>query len=171
RSLTSFIVWLPWAVPGLVLGVVILDLTLNVPPLSVFYGTMAPVVLALLIKEMPIGVQLLRSAVEQTPQNLEEAASVSGSSRGRTFQMITLPLIAPALAAVFLFIFAAAVRDISTIVLIAPPDMQTLSLLMFSYANIGDFEAAAVIGTMVAVISLALAIAARILSKRTGVVR
>jgi iron(III) transport system permease protein len=171
RAVASFLVWLPWAIPGIVLGVVFINLTLNTPGFSLLHGTMIPVVLALLIKEMPIGVQMMRVAVGQVPESMEEAAKVAGAGRLRIFFRIVLPLVSPAAAAVFLLVFAAAIRDISTIVLIAPPNFQTLSLLMFSFANISDFEAAAVVGTIVAFVSLFLAVAANQLSARAGITR
>lgn len=161
RGFVSFLIWLPWAVPGIVLGVVLLDLSLNTPLLSAFHGTIVPVVLALFIKELPIGVQLMRVAVGQIPVSLEQAGHISGAGRFNVLARITFPLLLPAFLAVFLLVFGAAIRDISTIVLVAPPGMQTMSLLMFRYAGVSDLEAASVVGTIVAVISLLLAIAAR----------
>ena len=67
---------------------------------------------------------------------------------------IVLPLIRPSLIAAFLLVFAGAVRDISSIVLLAPPGTRTLSLLMFDFATSGELEAASVVGLIVAIICL-----------------
>lgn len=155
RSTISLLVWLPWAIPGLVLGVTMLTLMLNIPLINVFYGTLVPLVIAMIIKDMPIGVQMLRTSLHQVSPELEEAAVVAGSRFVTTFFRITLPLMMPMLVSVFLLVFMATLRDISTIVLLASAGTRTLSLLMFEYATAGRFESAAVIGVLIALISLA----------------
>ncbi len=154
RATISLLVWLPWAIPGLVLGVTLLTLMLNVPLINAFYGTLVPLVIAMIIKDMPIGVQMLRTSLHQVSPELEEAAVVAGSRFLTTFFRITLPLMMPMLVSVFLLVFMATLRDISTIVLLASAGTRTLSLLMFEYATAGRFESAAVIGVLIALISL-----------------
>ncbi|MDB5794414.1 MAG: hypothetical protein JWR25_793, partial [Noviherbaspirillum sp.] len=153
-ELISLFTWLPWAVPGLVLGIALLSLMLSTPALAVFQGTMVPLLIALLIKDMPLGVQMLRSALFQVPGEMEESAAIAGARFPRVFFKIVLPMIAPMLLSVFLLIFVATLRDISTIVLLAGPGTRTLSLVMFEFAQSGRFESAAVIGVIVALLSL-----------------
>jgi iron(III) transport system permease protein len=169
RDLISFLVWLPWAIPGLVLGVTLLSLLLNVPGLNKLYGTLTPLILALLIKELPIGVQMIRAAIAQTSHELEEAGKMSGAHFRQIFHRVTLPLIAPTLISVFLLVFASTVRDISTVVLIAAPGTRTLSLLMFDFASSGRFESAAVVGVIIAVIALGVTAIAFRLGQREGI--
>ena len=156
RRVIGVLVWLPWAIPGLVLGLTLLSLLLNTPLIAGLYGTIVPLIVALIVKELPIGVQLLRASLTQVSGELEEAASVAGARFWATFRRVTLPLIAPMLISVFVLIFAATMRDISTVVLIATPGTRTLSLLMFDFALSGRFESAAVIGVLIAMISLAM---------------
>jgi iron(III) transport system permease protein len=154
RNIIAVMVWLPWAIPGIVLGVSLLSLILATPGLSSLYGTIVPLVLALVIQQMPIGVQLLRTSIAQISNQLEEAAMVCGASFATVFRRITLPLVMPALISVFLLVFAATLKDISTIVLIAAPGIRTMSLLMFDFTISGQLEAASVIGVVVAVLCL-----------------
>ena len=161
NNLMNLFVWLPWAVPGLILGLSLLGLFLNAPGLGVFYGTFVPLVVGLLLKEMPIGVQMLRSSIDQTAVELEEAALMAGASKWIVFRRILLPIVAPGLVSVFLITFVSVIKDISILVLLATPGTKTLSLLMFDFASAGDLEAAAVIGLIIAAISLAIAAAAR----------
>ena len=168
RGVIGVLVWLPWAIPGLVLGVSLLSLMLNLPGISWLYGTIVPLVLALIIKELPIGVQLLRTALGQVSGQLEEAARMSGAGFAAIFRRVTLPLIAPMLVSVFLLIFAGTIRDISTVVLIATPGLRTLSLLMFDFAAAGRFESASVVGILIALISLAITMIAYRIGNRLG---
>jgi len=154
RELVSFLVWLPWAIPGLVMGLTLLSLLLNTPGLNKLYGTLIPLILALLIKELPIGVQMIRTAIAQTSVELEEAGKMAGGQFHHIFLRISLPLVSPTLISVFLLVFASTIRDISTVVLIAAPGTRTLSLLMFDFAGAGRFEQAAVVGVVISLIAL-----------------
>ena len=154
RRLIGILVWLPWAIPGVVLGLSLLSIILKTPGLSALYGTILPLILALIIQQMPIGVQLLRSAIAQVSSTLEEAATAAGAGFGVVFRRVTLPLIAPMLVSVFLLTFAATLKDVSTIVLIAAPGVRTMSLLMFDFTLSGQLEAASVVGVIIAVLCL-----------------
>jgi iron(III) transport system permease protein len=169
RDLASFVIWLPWAIPGLVLGVTLLSILLNVPGLNRLYGTLLPLVVALLVKELPIGVQMIRAAIAQTSAEFEEAGRMAGAGFLRIFRRITLPVIAPTLVSVFLLVFGSTIRDISTVVLIAAPGTRTLSLLMFDFAGSGRFEQAAVLGVIIALIALAVTAVAFRLGNRQGI--
>lgn len=148
--------WLPWAVPGLVLGISLLTLILSAPGLSLLHGTIVPMIIAMIIKDMPFGVQMIRSSLFQVPREMEESAAISGARFAVTFRRIVLPLISPMLLSIFLLMFVATLRDISTVVLLAGPGTRTMSLLMFEFANSGKFESAAVVGMLIAMLSLAI---------------
>jgi iron(III) transport system permease protein len=169
RRIVSIMIWLPWAIPGLVLGVTLLSLILETPGLSMLYGTVIPLLLAMLIKELPIGVQLLRTAVGQVSGQLEEAAIMAGADFATIFRRITLPLVAPMLVSVFLLIFAGTLRDIGTVVLIATPGTQTMALLMFDFAVSGQLESAAVIGVIVAILCVTVTVASLRIGRGVGI--
>jgi iron(III) transport system permease protein len=169
--LAALMVWLPWAIPGLILGVTLLGLILQTPGLSVLYGTIVPLLLALIIKELPIGVQLLRGSIAQISGQLEEAAVMCGAGFGMIFRRVTLPLIAPMLASVFLLVFASTLRDVSTVVLIATPGTRTMALLMFDFTLSGQLEAASVVGVIIALICVAVTAASFKIGNKIGIQR
>ena len=168
RGLLTFLVWLPWGIPGLVLGVTLLSLMLSLPILSGLYGTIIPLILALIIKELPIGVQLMRNGLAQVSVELEEAAIMSGVGFAVMFRRITLPLVMPMIVSVFLLVFAGAARDIGTIVLLAAPGTRTLSLLMFDFAASQHLESAAVVGVLIALLCLVTTAVAFRVGRRGG---
>ncbi|GGE59113.1 ABC transporter permease [Actibacterium pelagium] len=151
RGVMAVATWLPWAFPSVVLGAGILQLSL-MPGLSVMHGTIVPLILAMMIKEIPIGVHLLNVSMGQTHRETLEAAQLTKASPATIFRRIVLPLNLPALILVFMLVFAATIRDVGTLILIAPPDLQTLSILIFKYASLGEFEAASVLGTLLAIL-------------------
>jgi iron(III) transport system permease protein len=87
------------------------------------------------------------------------------------FRRITLPLIAPMLASVFLLVFASSLRDVSTVVLIATPGTRTLALLMFDFTLSGQLESATVIGVIIAVICLIVTSASLKIRNSVGIQR
>jgi iron(III) transport system permease protein len=161
RRTLSLLVWMPWAVPGVLLGVALLWLMLTVPVLTLFYGTMGALVLALLIQNMPFGVQLLRTALGQVSTELEEAARMSGASWLATYRLIILPLMAPMLVSVGVLTFVVVLRDISTSVLLAGPSTRPLSLLMLEFARGSSMEAATVVGLLLSALAIVVALLAR----------
>jgi iron(III) transport system permease protein len=155
----------------MILGVTLLGLVLETPGLSILYGTFVPLLLALLIKELPIGVQLLRGSIAQVSGQLEEAAVMCGAGFAMIFQRVTLPLIAPMLASVFLLVFASTLRDVSTVALIATPGTRTMALLMFDFTLSGQLEPATVVGVIIAVVCIVVTAASFKIRAQVGIQR
>jgi iron(III) transport system permease protein len=166
KATINLLVWLPWAVPGLLLGLAFLWLFLSVPLFSGLYGSYIGLIAVLVIKEMPIGVHMARTAFTQIGEDLEHAAKVSGAGWLYTYRRIVLPLVAPMLVSVFAIVFMAAIRDISTIVLINTTATTPLSLLMMDYSLAGQMESAFIIGVILCVFGIAVAFTSRKLGIR-----
>lgn len=153
--------WLPWCVPGMLLGLGLLWAFLSNPLLRLAYGSMAGLILAMVIKDMPLALVLLRAAVSQLSPELDQAAAVEGAGWLRTFRAIVLPLIAPAVASVLILMFVAAMRDVSTVILLATPETAPLSLLVLQYAGSGSVELAATLGAAASAIVIVVAVTGR----------
>jgi iron(III) transport system permease protein len=154
RSVLGAFVWLPWAVPGVLLGMSLLQLILDLPVLSIMYGTLGALILALIVANMPLGTQMIRTSFSQISDELEHASTICGARWWTTFRRIMLPLIAPMSGSIFLVTLMSALRDMSTTVLLAGAHTRPLSLLLLEYANAGHFEAASVIGVILSVIAV-----------------
>ena len=153
----ALLCWLPWAVPGLLLGFAWSSLILGTGVGGLIYGTLIPLVVVLVIKELPLGVAMFRSAMSQVSPELEESAVMSGAGPTVVFRRILLPLVIPMIATVFVFTFMMSMRDIATTVMLATPGTRTMSVLLFEYAVAGDYESAAVIGLFMAGLASAVA--------------
>ena len=167
KGAINLLVWLPWAVPGLLLGLAFLWLLLWMPMLSPFYGSFTALISVLVIKELPIGVHMARTAFGQIGEELEHAARISGAGWFYTYRRIVLPLVLPMMVSVFAIVFMAAIRDISTIVLLNSATTTPLSLLMLDYSLAGQMEAAFIVGVILSVVGVAVAFLARKLGLRT----
>ncbi|WP_405240776.1 ABC transporter permease [Lentisalinibacter orientalis] len=163
RGTLDFLTWLPWCIPGILLGLGFLALVLEAPFLGVLYGSLGLLVIAIVISQLPLGVSMMKTAIGQIDQELEEAASIAGANRLRTFAGIVIPLVRPMLVSVFVLVVIAGLRDISTLVLLAQPRSLPLSVLLFEYAISGSKEAAAVVGIVITAIVFVAAALARLL--------
>jgi iron(III) transport system permease protein len=152
--LASLLVWLPWGVPGILLGLSFLHIFLTVPVLSALYGTIAPLIIVLLVANLPFGTYMLRSSIGQISRDLEEAAYMSGATDAIVLRRIILPLILPMMLSIFVIIFMSALRDISMTVLLATPGTRTLPLVMFEFASEGNLASASVVGVIMALAAL-----------------
>ena len=161
RPAISILAWLPWAVPGILLGVALLWLLLSLPGMSIFYGTFVPLILVLVIKEMPIGTHMMKTALGQISKELEEASWVCGASRFTTFRRISLPLITPTLVSIFAIVLIAALRDISTTILLVTANTRPLAVLMMEYSRGGQLEVASIIGVLITTVAILMAMVAR----------
>ena len=164
RKFLGVVIWLPWAFPGILLSLSLLWLFLGTPLLNLLYGSLGSLVLAMLFKEMPVGVNLMRSGLLQIGIELEEAGKVAGAGWWQTYRLVLLPLLAPTAITVATLAFISCVKDISTMILLSTPDTRPLSLLVLDYTSNGSIENGAVVG----VISAALAVGVALLGRRIG---
>ena len=164
RWLLDFLSWLPWSIPGILLGVALLWTFLQTRIFLPIYGTIYLLMIAMVIKSMPFGTQMIKSVLIQLGSDLEEASKVCGASWYHTFRRVILPLAMPALITVGLVSFISAARDISTVVLLGSGQSRPLSLLMLDFAAGAEFEKA----TVVAVIIVALVVVAALIARGLG---
>jgi len=160
----DFLSWLPWSIPGILLGMALLWTFLQTKVFLPLYGTIYLLILAMVIKIMPFGTQLIKSVLVQLGNDLEEASRICGGSWLYTYRRVLFPLLFPTLITVALVSFISAARDISTVVLLGTGKSRTLSLLMLDFAAGAEFEKA----TVVAVIIVGLVVGAALIARALG---
>jgi iron(III) transport system permease protein len=169
RWLLDFLSWLPWSIPGILLGMALLWTFLQTKIFLPIYGTIYLLMVAMVIKSMPFGTQMIKSVLMQLGNDLEEASKVCGGTWVDTFRRVIFPLTMPALITVALVGFISAARDISTVVLLGSGKSRTLSLLMLDFAAGAEFEKATVVAVMVVGLVVVAALIARALGGQVGV--
>jgi len=81
----------------------------------------------------PLALVGVRASVTHAPASLEEVARSLGQSRRSVFRRVTLPLVAPGLAAAFSLVFLAAVTELTATLLLIPTGVQTLATQFWAY--------------------------------------
>lgn len=172
RSVVDILSWLPWALPGVLISLALLWAVLGSGDyVKLLYGTVALLVLAIIIKEMPLGTQIIKASALQISKELEEASSTAGASQLVGFCRIMLPLLRPTMVAVGIIVFISAARDIPTVIFLATNQSRTLSLLMLDYIADANQEKAAVLGVFLVLLILALLFIGWLLGFRRSMVR
>ena len=169
RNILDLTSWLPSMLPGIILGLGYLSLLLGFAVLQPLYGTMAAMLMAVVISRMTLGVQVIKSNFMQVGNELEEASAVSGASQWDTVRHIFLPLVMPTMLLVGAVSFIAAARDVSTVVLLSTTGTRPLSLLQLDLLAQGNYEGAAVVGVIVVLLTTGVALVARLGGLRVGI--
>lgn len=150
RQFIDFLSWLPWAMPGILISLALLWTVLGSGSVvRLIYGTIWVLILAIIIKEMPVGVQIMKAGLMQISDELEEASMVAGSSWVSTYRRILLPLLKPTVIAVGIVVLMSAIRDIATVIFLATSSTRTTSLLMLDYMAEANMERAAVVAVVI----------------------
>jgi iron(III) transport system permease protein len=124
--------YLVLAMPGLVIALALSYFTEHY--LSGFMYQGAPLlVLAYAILFFPLALVGVRASVLQAPPELEEIGCSLGVSRLSVLRRVTLPLIAPGLAAAFCLVFLSVVTELTATLILVPDGVQTLATQFWAY--------------------------------------
>jgi iron(III) transport system permease protein len=167
RGLIDLLSWLPWALPGVLISLALLWAVLGSGnTVKLIYGTVFLLGLAIVIKEMPLGTQIVKASVQQIGPELEEASAAAGANWFEYFRRILLPLLKPTLVSVAIIVFISAARDIPTVIFLSTHETRTLSLLMLDHIADANQERAAVLGVFIVVLIFVLLAIGRLLGFR-----
>ncbi|HNB28643.1 MAG TPA: molybdate ABC transporter permease subunit [Alphaproteobacteria bacterium] len=175
KSLFDAFVHLPFVLPPVVTGyLLLLVFGLHGPLgslLNDWFGirlafTTAGAVLATAVMTFPLMVRAIRLSAGAVDRKLEDAARTLGARPLDRFFSITLPLMAPGIAAGAMTAFAAALGEFGAVITFAasiPGETQTLPLAIYGALQSPGGEAVA---ARLSIVSFALALVALILSER-----
>lgn len=172
KALLELIIDIPFALPTIVAGLVLLSLYGNNSPLGLHLAnTSGAVYLAFLFVTLPFVVRMVQPVLQELDRDVEEAAASLGASRFLTFRRIILPSLAPAIAAGAALSFARAVGEYGSLVLLSgnlPFESEVASVRILSAIENDNPASAAAIATLLLVISLAVIIALDVFQRQVA---
>jgi spermidine/putrescine transport system permease protein len=154
RASTNILIFLPLSTPEIVLGASLLTLFLNTTWVTFGFET---ILIAHIMFCISFAVVTVKARLVGFDRHLEEAAMDLGANEWRTFQKVTLPLIAPAILAALLLCFAISIDDF-VVTYFNSGSSVTFPLFVWGAARIGAPPQVNVIGTAIFVIALAAAL-------------
>jgi iron(III) transport system permease protein len=141
------------AVPGIVVALALVYAASHL--LSFLYQSPELLVVAYAVMFFPLGLVAMAASVARASPRLEEAARALGKGPIAARLRVTLPLVAPGLAAAFCFVFLSAATELTATLLLAPTGVQTLATQFWAYAEEGAaFGAAAPYAAVMMLMSL-----------------
>lgn len=149
RKVLDFIIFLPYAVSGMVMGVAFMIVFLSFP--NPFYNTIWIIVLAYIVNYLPIGTRFTNAAIVQVHKELEEAALASGAAFWTRLLRIWLPLLAPALVNGLLFVFILSFKVMSIAALLQGVDNVVLSVYLWRLWESGALGTSTALSVMMVV--------------------
>lgn len=178
KALFNALVDLPFAVPTLVIGVMLvilygpqralgswLNQTLGI---SIVFAPPG-IILALLFITFPLVVRAVQPVLQQLDLDQEEAAATLGAGAWLTFRQVVLPALAAPLAAGTLLSYARAIGEFGAIVVVAgnlPLRSQTAAVYVFGEVESQNQRAASVMSVVMLAIAFGLVVLVDYLQRR-----
>ncbi len=172
KSVLNVLIDIPFALPTIVAGLVLLSLYGPNSPLGVnVANTEASVTLALAFVTLPFVVRSVQPVLEELEADVEEAAASLGASRATTFRRVILPSLTPAIAAGTALSFARGISEYGSLVLLSgnlPNQTEVASVRVLSYIENGNSAAAASVATILLVVALVVIILVDVIQRRVA---
>jgi sulfate transport system permease protein len=147
KSVVNAIIDLPFALPTIVAGLVLLALYGPRSPIGIDVAyTRTAIVMALLFVTLPFVVRTVQPVLQELDREMEEAAHSLGASEAGTFRRIVLPNILPGILSGVAMAFAKAVGEFGSLVIITgnlPYRTEVSSVYVFGRIESGDGSGAA----------------------------
>jgi sulfate transport system permease protein len=180
REILATLVDLPFAVPTLVAGVMLVALYGPNSPFGGFlersgiHVVFAPlgILLALLFVTLPLVVRSVQPVLLELDPAEEEAARVLGAGRWTTFRRVMLPALRPAIAAGSLLAFARSLGEFGALVVVSgniPGRTLTAPVFIFQLTSQLQYGQAAAVSAVLFGLSFVLVLVTERLISRTGV--
>ena len=170
KRLLDLVIDIPFAMPTIVAGLVLLGLYGPRGPLGInVSNTPASVTLALAFVTLPFIVRTVQPVLAELDADVVEAAASLGARRLTTLRRIVLPSIIPAVAAGAALSFARAISEYGSLVLLSgmlPYRTEVVSVRVLSFIEGGDRTSAAALATIMLGVALFVIVALDVIQRR-----
>ena len=166
KRLLSWLILVPWALPGTVVAVSLAEAYGRPSALLgsfILVGTFWILPVVYFLRFMPLVVRAVQASMEQIDAALEEAASSLGARWWQRFARVTLPLVWPGAIAGTLLAFVIALGEYVASVLVFVPGNRPVSIAIASELRDFNLGTAAAYGVvLITIIGLMMTVAARL---------
>ncbi|NLD76251.1 MAG: sulfate ABC transporter permease subunit CysT [Acidimicrobiales bacterium] len=172
KRLLELVIDIPFALPTVVAGLVLLSLYGPNSPLGLHWAnTPRSVFLAFLFVTLPFVVRTVQPVLAELDLEVEEAAASLGASRFTTFRRVTLPSLVPAIAAGAALSFARGVSEYGSLVLLSgnlPGKTEVSSVRILSSIENDNLPSAAAVATILLFISFVVIVALDLIQRKVA---
>jgi sulfate transport system permease protein len=158
KAVVNVIIDVPFALPTIVAGLVLLSLYGPNSPLGLHWAfTERAVTLALAFVTLPFVVRTVQPVLEELEADVEEAAASLGARRFTIFRRIILPSLVPAVMAGAALSFARAISEYGSLVLLSgnrPYETEVVSVRVLTFVENGNTASAAALASVMLFVAL-----------------
>ena len=169
KRFIEFSSMLTFAVPGIVLGIGYI-ISFNTRPI-LLTGTATIIIIALMFRNMSIGIEAGTNSLRQIDPSIEEASTNQGAGQLYTFWHITLPLIRSAIYTTMVNAFVRSMTSISAVIFLVSVHWNLLTVMIMSEVENSRLGVAAAYCVILMVIVLAAFAMLKILVDNIGLQR
>ena len=156
RNAVDYIVSLPYAVPGIVIGVAMILAWIH-PVLGVrVYNTIWILMLAYIVRFFIFPMRTIDAAWKQLDSSLEEAGRISGATELRTLKDISAPLVSAGILSGWLLAFMPALTELTLSILLYSPRNETIGVTAFNVMQEGLITVASAYSMVIIVVVVSL---------------
>jgi len=142
----------PYIIPGSVVGIALL-IAFNKPPI-LLSGTMAIMVVGLVVRRLPYTIRSSAAILQQIPMNIEEAALSLGSSKINTFYKITMPMMAAGIVSGGILSWITMISELSTAILLYTVRTRTITIAIYTQIIRGNYGISAALSSILALLTI-----------------
>ncbi len=128
------------ALPGVVIAISMVFIGVRLMPQIYLQAPL--LILAYVVLFLPVAVGGIRSIVSQIPRELDDVARSLGSTPMQSVRRVSIPLIAPGIAAAFALVLLAAMKELPVTMLLRPTGSDTLATRLWNFTSISDYAGA-----------------------------
>jgi sulfate transport system permease protein len=170
KRVLDLVIDVPFALPTIVAGLVLLALYGHQSPLGVdVANTRYAVFLALAFVTLPFVVRTVQPVLETLERDVEEAAASLGAGRWTTFRRVLLPSLVPAITAGAALSFARGISEYGSLVLLSgnlPNRTEVASVRVLTYIENGNPASAASVAVILLVVALVVIVLLDVIQRR-----
>jgi iron(III) transport system permease protein len=137
---------IPFIIPGAVVGIGLV-MAFNRQPV-VLTGTVLIMVIALVIRRIPYTIRSSVAILQQIPITIEEASISLGSSKLKTFALITIPMMGSGIIAGAILSWVTIITELATAIILYNARTITLTLAIYSFVSRGNYGYAAALASV-----------------------
>ena len=172
KQLLEVVIDIPFALPTIVAGLVLLSLYGPSSPLGVNWAnTRVAVFLAFLFVTLPFIVRTVQPVLLELEHEVEEAAASLGANQLTTFRLVILPSLAPAITSGAALSFCRAISEYGSLVLLSgnlPYSTEVASVRIMSSIEGDKLTEAAAVASILLVVALIVIVVLDLISRRVA---
>lgn len=171
RTFIEFTVMMGLAIPGTIIGIgyaISYNRVYTIPftnftVIPTLTGTGFIIIMAFIIRSLPVGVRNGITALNQIDPSIEEASIILGASTRQTFFKVTIPMIREAFFSGLIYSFARSMTLVSTVIFLISAKWKLLTPIIMDNVDQGRIGIASAYCTILIVIVVAFMLSVRLI--------